>query len=103
MTVPQRVLDIMNSGEVYAFDDPEILQAQADQMELLYEFNASRPSEPKHRRAIAEKLLGGYEEGAWIEPPCMPTGVATRISDVTHMQISISRLSMMAKYTSERR
>ena len=69
MTVPQRVLDIMNSGEVYAFDDPEILQAQADQMELLYEFNASRPSEPKHRRAIAEKLLGGYEEGAWIEPP----------------------------------
>lgn len=41
MTVPQRVLDIMNSGEVYAFDDPEILQAQADQMELLYEFNAS--------------------------------------------------------------
>ena len=69
MTVPQRVLDIMNSGEVYAFDDPEILQAQADQMELLYEFNASRPSEPEHRRAIAEKLLGGYEEGAWIEPP----------------------------------
>ena len=65
MTVPQRVLDIMNSGEVYAFDDPEILQAQADQMELLYEFNASRPSEPEHRRAIAEKLLGGYEEGAW--------------------------------------
>ena len=63
MTVPQRVLDIMNSGEVYAFDDPEILQAQADQMELLYEFNASRPSEPKHRRAIAEKRLGGYEEG----------------------------------------
>lgn len=69
MTVPQRVLDIMNSGEVYAFDDPEILQAQADQMELLYEFNTSRPSEPEHRRAIAEKLLGGYEEGAWIEPP----------------------------------
>ena len=69
MTVPQRVLDIMNSGEVYAFDDPEILQAQADQMELLYEFNTSRPSEPERRRTIAEKLLGGYEEGAWIEPP----------------------------------
>lgn len=103
MTVPQRVLDIMNSGEVYAFDDPEILQAQADQMELLYEFNASRPSEPEHRRAIAEKLLGGYEEGAWIEPPLHANWGCNTYFDVTHMQISISRLSMMAKCTSERR
>ena len=95
MTVPQRVLDIMNSGEVYAFDDPEILQAQADQMELLYEFNASRPSEPKHRLVGTRRARGSSRR-------CMPTGVATRISDVTHMQISISRLSMMAKYTSER-
>ncbi len=103
MTVPQRVLDIMNSGEVYAFDDPEILQAQADQMELLYEFNASRPSEPEHRRAIAENCLAGTKRARGSSRRCMPTGVATRISDVTHMQISISRLSMMAKYTSERR
>ena len=41
MTVPQRVLDTMNSGLIYTCDDEEMIKAQQEQMELLYEFNAT--------------------------------------------------------------
>ena len=34
MTVPQRVLDTMNSGLIYACDDEEMIKAQQEQMEL---------------------------------------------------------------------
>ena len=39
MTVPQRVLDTMNSGLIYTCDDEEMIKAQQEQMELLYDFN----------------------------------------------------------------
>ena len=44
MTVPQRVLDTMNSGLIYTCDDEEMIKAQQEQMELLYDFNATRPA-----------------------------------------------------------
>lgn len=69
MTIPQRVRDTMNSGDIYSCDDAEMQRAQAAQMELLYDFNATRPSEQSKRREIAEQLLGAYGDGAWIEPP----------------------------------
>lgn len=69
MIVSQRVLDTMNSGNIYSCDDEEMQRAQAAQMELLYDFNATRPSEQSKRREIAEQLLGEYGNGAWIEPP----------------------------------
>lgn len=67
--VPQHIIDMMRSGDIYRCDDEEMLAAQHEQMELLYDFNATRPSELKRRREIAEQLLGYYGEEAWIEPP----------------------------------
>ena len=49
MTVPQRVLDTMNSGLIYTCDDEEMIKAQKEQMELLYDFNATRPSQMTQR------------------------------------------------------
>lgn len=67
--VPQHIIDMMRSGDIYRCDDEEMLAAQHEQMELLYDFNATRPSELKRRREIGEQLLGYYGEEAWIEPP----------------------------------
>lgn len=69
MTVPQRVLDTMNSGLIYACDDEEMIKAQQEQMELLYDFNATRPSQMTQRIEIARQLLGEFGEDAYIEPP----------------------------------
>ena len=69
MTVPQRVLDTMNSGLIYTCDDEEMIKAQQEQMELLYDFNATRPSQMMQRNEIARQLLGEFGEDAYIEPP----------------------------------
>ena len=69
MTVPQRVLDTMNSGLIYTCDDEEMIKAQKEQMELLYDFNATRPSQMTQRNEIARQLLGEFGEDAYIEPP----------------------------------
>ena len=52
MAVPQRVLDIMQSGDVYLCDDEEMLDAQRAQLELLYDFNATRPGEAGRRATL---------------------------------------------------
>jgi len=69
MTVPQRVLDTMNSGLIYTCDDEGMIKAQKEQMELLYDFNATRPSQMTQRNEIARQLLGEFGEDAYIEPP----------------------------------
>lgn len=69
MTVPRQVLDRMQSGDVYLCDDEEMLAAQRAQMELLYDFNATRPGEMDRRMTLARRLLGFVGEGAYIEPP----------------------------------
>lgn len=69
MPVPQRVVDMMNSGDIYACDDAEMLSAQAEQLELLYDFNQTRPSQAAERAEAARKLLGAFGEGSYIEPP----------------------------------
>lgn len=57
MTVPQRVLDTMNSGLIYACDDEEMIKAQQEQMELLYDFNATRPSQMTQRTRLPANSL----------------------------------------------
>ncbi|PLS28819.1 sugar O-acetyltransferase [Bifidobacterium parmae] len=68
MTVPQRVLDVMHSPGIYFCDDPEMEAAQKEQLNLLYDFNATRPGDPK-RREIGERLFAEYGEGVYLEPP----------------------------------
>ena len=69
MTVPQRVIDMMWSGDIYRCDDAEMIAAQHGQMELLHDFNATRPSEEAQRLELARRLFGRYGEGSWVEPP----------------------------------
>ena len=97
MTVPQRVLDTMNSGLIYACDDEEMIKAQQEQMELLYDFNATRPSQMTQRIEIAPNCLANSARTPISNRRCMPIGDATRI--LVHMltPISTSRWLMMVK------
>ena len=68
MTVPQRVLDTMNSGLIYTCDDEEMIKAQKEQMELLYDFNATAQSNDatqRNRTPTAWRI----RRGRYIEPP----------------------------------
>ena len=61
--------DKLHTGELYLPDDDEIMKEQSACMELLYDFNATRPSEMEKRTELLKKLFAEIGEGCTIEPP----------------------------------
>lgn len=59
----------MHSSELYEPGDPEIMQEQEQCLELLYDFNATRPHEYHKREELLKKMFAEIGEGCYIEPP----------------------------------
>lgn len=59
----------MHTGELYLPSDPDILRRQQQCLELLYEFNATRPSQGAERSALLKDMFASIGEGTYIEPP----------------------------------
>lgn len=59
----------MHTGELYLPDDDEIMAEQLDCLELLYDFNATRPHELEKRTELLKKMFAEIGEGCYIEPP----------------------------------
>ncbi len=59
----------MKAGLVYDPADKEIMSDQAQRLELMYEFNATRPCESEKRAELLNRMLGKIGEGCYIEPP----------------------------------
>lgn len=65
MTLKER----MKEGKIYFCDDDELVREQEACMEILYDYNHTRPSQGKERKEILKKLLAEVGEGCYIEPP----------------------------------
>ena len=61
--------DKLHTGELYLPNDPEVLEEQLGYMELLYEYNQTRPREQERRQALLRELLAEVGAGCGIEPP----------------------------------
>ena len=59
----------MNSGRLYPPGDQEIRKEQTECLELLYDYNRTRPGEREKRRELLKKMFGFIGEGCYIEPP----------------------------------
>lgn len=59
----------MEAGLIYDPFDKEIMDDQAERLELMYEFNTSRPGEIQKRAKLLQRMLGKMGEGCYIEPP----------------------------------
>ncbi len=59
----------METGLVYDPLDKEIMGDQAQGLELMYEFNLTRPYEIEKRAELLKKMLGKMGEECYIEPP----------------------------------
>ena len=59
----------MRSGEVYFPGDEEIMTLQMQCLELLYDYNATRPSEWDKRTALLREMFGDIGDSCYIEPP----------------------------------
>ena len=59
----------LHDGSLYQAMDEGLLRAQKAHMELLYDFNSTRPTETRKREELLCKMLAEIGEGSFIEPP----------------------------------
>ena len=59
----------MHNTELYLPTDTEVMKEQQGYMNLLYDFNHTRPTESDKREALLRELFADLGEGCFIEPP----------------------------------
>lgn len=59
----------MHTGELYLPGDDEIMSEQEKCLDMLYDFNATRPTESVKRQAMLKKMFAEIGENCYIEPP----------------------------------
>ena len=59
----------LHSGELYVPNDDETVKEQTACLELLYDYNATRPSEGEKRAEILKKMFAEIGGDCYIEPP----------------------------------
>lgn len=63
------IIEQMHSGEIYLPNDEALMQKQLECLEVLYEYNQTRPLEQKKREQILKELLAEVGRDCYIEPP----------------------------------
>lgn len=63
------IVEKMKSGEVYYPNDDTLMGLQLDCLEILYDYNATRPHESEKREEILKKLFAEMGDNCYIEPP----------------------------------
>ncbi|MFT8399992.1 MAG: sugar O-acetyltransferase [Lentilactobacillus diolivorans] len=53
----------------YHYDDPKLMGKQQAYLELLYQYNMTRPSQNDQRQRLLKQMLAGIGENCHIEPP----------------------------------
>lgn len=65
MTISEK----MQNGDLYLPSDDSLLERQRQCLEILYDFNTTRPSELQKRTEILRRLLAEIGNDCYIEPP----------------------------------
>ncbi len=63
------VMKKMHDCELYLPNGEELLQAQTERLEKLYDYNATRPSEGERRNRLLKEMFAEIGEGCYLEPP----------------------------------
>ncbi len=59
----------MHTGELYLPNDEEIMCEQTRRLDMLYDFNMTRPTEFEKREQMMKEMFAEIGEGCYIEPP----------------------------------
>ncbi len=63
------IAEKMHSGKIYACSDEQLVAEQTSCLELLYDYNHSRPSEGEKRQQLLKDMFAECGEDNYIEPP----------------------------------
>jgi len=59
----------MHSQKIYFCDDDELAQEQLQCLDLLYDFNHTRPTEKQRRQDLLSRIFAEMGDNCYIEPP----------------------------------
>ena len=59
----------MHSGEIYFPNDEELMKDQFGYINMLYDFNMTRPTEMDKREQLLKEMFAEIGEGCYVEPP----------------------------------
>lgn len=59
----------MHNGKLYYSNDEALIKEQLQCLELLYDYNATRPSQQRERAELLKKMFAEVGEDCYIEPP----------------------------------
>lgn len=59
----------MEEGRLYLPGEDEIVSEQNEYLELLYDYNATRPAEAEKRQSLLKQMFAEIGENCYIEPP----------------------------------
>lgn len=63
------MLEKLHSGEIYNPADADIVREQTKRLNMLYNFNKTRPHQYAKRVKMLKKMFAEIGEGCYIEPP----------------------------------
>ena len=61
--------EFLHDGSLYLPTEDSLFHEQLDCMELLYDYNHTRPHEQEKRTALLQQMFARIGEGCYIEPP----------------------------------
>ena len=81
----------MHTGQLYDTQDSAIVEEQIKCLEVLYDFNATRPSQGELRQSLMKKLFAEVGEGCCIEPPLHANwGKYTHLGDFVYANFNLT-------------
>ena len=69
MTSREEIKALLDTDQIYIADTPEMKQVQDAQQDLVFAFNACRPTQVEKKRDLCQKMFGSFGQGSWIEGP----------------------------------
>ncbi|MCW8333433.1 sugar O-acetyltransferase [Vibrio paucivorans] len=81
----------VHSQKVYFCDDEELINQQTQCLEVLYDFNHTRPSEGDKRNELMQKLFAEVGENCYIEPPLQANwGINTHLGNNVYANFNLT-------------
>ena len=85
----------MHSGELYLCDDENLVKEQTKQLDLLFDYNALRPSQQKEKAKLLKKCSAPSEKAAISKHHFTPTGAESSFISVTVFTQTLTLRSWM--------
>ena len=83
--------NMLHSQKVYFCNDEELAAMQTECLEILYDYNHTRPSESEKRGEILGRLLASVGENCYIEPPLRANwGCHTYLGDNVYANFNLT-------------